>query len=333
MRRALIAALLLAAPLPAFAQVSSDYDAAVAARRAGDPAAAERLLDAWLAAHPGDADALVQRGYARLDQGKRDAAAADFAAVVAAHPDYADARDGLARARRVGEESMPATLAIEGAYSALPGANDWQEVAADVEVPASSAVRLGGRAAWYRRFGLEDVELVARANWRAAPDIWLRGWAGGTPKADFRPRKEAGAGIDWRLSPGVNATVIGFDGSWQQFPAQDVVTLNPAITQYLAGGRAAVTVRGIGTIADGGPLQVGALVRGDWLPRDGQRIFLGAANGPDTDLGIVTRTTSLFGGFEIPVSARVSLTGSAAHDWRKVGPDRTELRIGVKARL
>ena len=55
--------LVLATPLAA-QEAQSDYEAAVAARLAGDNADAVRLLDRWIAAHPQDSDALVQRGYA-----------------------------------------------------------------------------------------------------------------------------------------------------------------------------------------------------------------------------------------------------------------------------
>ena len=83
MRRSLAAvmaaaAALMAQAVPAFAQ-DSVYDRAVAARLAGDPALAVSLLEPWLAAHPGDADALVQYGYALLALGEYDRAEQAFA--------------------------------------------------------------------------------------------------------------------------------------------------------------------------------------------------------------------------------------------------------------
>jgi hypothetical protein len=73
------------------------------------------------------------------------------------------------------------------------------------------------------------------------------------------------------------------------------------------------------------------MVRGDYVPADRWRLFAGAANGPDSDLGIVTRVTSVFAGAETPLGRRLALTGSLAREWRDAGLDRTELRLGLKA--
>lgn len=317
---------------PGLAQQQNDYEAGVAARQAGDPARAEALLDRWIAAHPADADALVQRGYARLARGDRRGAQDDFRATLAIAPEYADARDGLARAQSADTDRPPATLALEGAWSDLSGgARDWREVTLDGETSVSTSTHIGGRANWYERFGREDVELVGRIGLHPSRDIWLRAFAGGTPNADFRPELEAGLGMDYRVAPGANPTVLTFDASYQRFPLQDVVTINPGVVQYFAGGKAWATLRGIGTVADGGPLQVGALGRVDYAPRDRSRIYAGIANGPDTDLGIVTRVTSFFGGGEIPLADTFALTGGLSHEWRQGGAERTEVRVGVKA--
>ena len=54
-------------------------------------------------------------------------------------------------------------LIAGGAWSDLDsGARDWGEVNLSGEAPVSRALSVGGRASWYRRFGLEDVELEGR---------------------------------------------------------------------------------------------------------------------------------------------------------------------------
>ena len=67
---------------PAMSQVS-DYDRAVAARLADDPALAVSLLEPWLAERPDDADARLQYGYALLALGRFDEAEAAFQAASA----------------------------------------------------------------------------------------------------------------------------------------------------------------------------------------------------------------------------------------------------------
>ena len=320
----------------AAAQEQNAYEAGVAARQAGDPAEARRLLEQWLAAHPDDLDARVQLAYADFALGNLGAAEAGFGAVVAAAPDYRDARDGLdlvAARRRTPAPHGRGYVALDGALSDLPaGARDWSEVALDVEIPAGERTTVGAQAAHYRRFGLTDVELGGRIGLHPSDDLWLRANVSGSPNADFRPEIQIGGGFDLRMAS-ARDTVLTFDAAYQRFPLQDVVTVNPGLVKYLAGGTAWITLRGIGTVADGGPLQVGGLLRGDFVPADRWRLFAGAANGPDTDLGVVTRVTSLFGGLEAPLAGPVALTGSLAREWRDAGLDRTEMRLGLKARF
>lgn len=337
MRLAAAFTLLIAVcPAAVSAQARNEYQAAVAARAAGKPAEAKRLLQSWLAAHPADVDARLQLAYVELALGNLHEAQREFDAVLRQAPDYRDARDGLAlvAARRSAADTNGRSfLLLEGAVSDLSGgAPNWHEVGLEGELPAGSAATIGGRVSYYRRFGLEDIELIGRAGLHPSENLWLRAHIGGTPNAQFRPEFSFGGGGDFRLSSG-NATVLTFDGSYQRFPLQNVVTVNPGVVQYLGNGRGWVTLRGIGTVADGGRLQVGALVRGDYVPDEGWRLFVGAANGPDTDLGVITRVTSLFGGIEAPISERFALTSALARDWRNSVADRTELRLGVKARF
>ncbi len=333
-RLIMLAAAVLCPPLAA-QDTGDGYEAAVAARLAGDAARAAALLDAWIAQHPGDSDALVQRGYARLALGRLDEAESDFRAALALAPDYADALSGLATAaarRTAASETGATSVWAGGALSRLgAGQSDWQEASLAAEVPLGPRLALGGRAGWMRRFGVEDVELEARAAAHPAENLWLRASIGGTPAADFRPELALAAGGDLRVADGKQATVLSFDASWQRFPLQEVVSLNPGITQYFGGGRWWASLRGIGILADGGGLEVGALGRLDFAPDDRHRLFAGAASGPDTELGVVTRVRSLFAGAEIPLGGRWSLLPSLLQEWRAAGPDRSEARLEIKA--
>lgn len=316
-------------------QSANGYDAAVAARRAGDPARALVLLDAWIAQHPDDSDARVQRGFARLALGRLQQAEEDFRAALALAPDYADARSGLAAiaARAAGaDRAGGAQIVVGGALSRLgAGRSDWLETSLALEMPVPDRLALGGKASWLRRFGVADTELEARIAAHPAQDLWLRASIGGTPAADFRPELALAAGADLRLAGGANATVVSFDAGWQRFPLQEVVSLTPGITQYFGRGRWWASLRGLGIVPQGGGLELGALARLDFAPGERRRLFIGAGNGPDTDIGVVTRVTSLFAGAELPLGQRWSLLPSLAREWRQAGPDRTEARLEIKA--
>lgn len=319
------------APLSA-QQPPSDYEAAVTARRAGDLAGSLVLLDRWIADHPQDSDALVQRGYVHLASGDRKKAERDFRAALAIAPAYEDARKGLALIDDRENTAPPGFVIAGGSFSDLNrGASDWWEASLAAEVPVSREVSLGGRAAWYRRFGIEDVEIEGRIAAHPSDNLWLRASIGGTPSADFRPELALSAGADLRITEGPTATVLSLDSAWQRFPLQDVVSITPGMTQYFAGGQWWATVRGIGIVPSGDSLEVGVLGRLDYAPDERHRFFAGAVNGPDTDLGIVTRVTSVFAGAELPLGKRWLILPSLAREWREVGADRTEVRIEIKA--
>lgn len=329
----MILAVLAVAGAPLQAQPPpSDYDAAVTARRAGDLSGALALLDRWIAVNPQDSDALVQRGYVHLSAGDRQQAERDFRAALAIAPAYEDARAGLALIKEGGNAVPGGFVIAGGSFSDLgKGVSDWWEASLAAEAPVSQEVSLGGRAAWYRRFGLEDVEIEGRIAAHPSDNLWLRASIGGTPSADFRPELALAAGADLRIADGPAATVLSLDTAWQRFPLQDVVSITPGITQYFGGGRWWATLRGIGIVPSGDDLEVGVLGRLDYAPDERRRFFVGAVNGPDTDLGIVTRVRSAFAGAELPLGERWAILPSLAREWRDVGADRTEVRIELKA--
>ncbi|ALE17386.1 TPR repeat [Altererythrobacter epoxidivorans] len=323
----------MTAALPAVAQ-GSTYDRAVAARLSGDAALSVDLLEPWLEEHPEDVDARVQYGYALLALGRFDEAESAFSRVLVTAPEYEDATKGrslVAERRARGSATRSGFILLEGAMSELEGGqSDWKEAGAVLAVPTGERDMLDIRAHWYERFSVEDVELGALLTHRAGENVWLRVGGSITPSADFRPEIGLTAGIDTRLGP---STVLSLDGAWQRFPAQDVWSLRPGITQYLGGGRFAISATANAVAADSDDLLFGASLWADYLPRERERLFFGIASGPETDLGEVRDTTSLFGGGEIPVTQDISLIGSLAHEWRETGSDRTEGRMGIKFSL
>ena len=322
------------APLQAAAQQQTSYERGVEQRLAGNNEEAVASLREWLAEHPQDADARVNLGYALLALDRFAQAEAEFRAALAIAPDYADASQGLAliSTRR---EARRAFVLVEGALSELDGAlPDWREAAATLVAPVGANDTIELRAAWYERFGLEDTEAALLYTRRIDADTWLRIGAGGAPSADFRPKTAFTIGADHRVGRGANATVFGGDIHWRRFPAQDVWTVSPSLTQYLGSeGTFSITARANGVIAQGDNLRLGGLLRGDYAPAPKTRAFIGASAGPDTDLGIVTDTYAVFTGGEVPLGGPLSLTGSLAREWRDGPADRTDFRLGLKFEL
>ncbi|WP_160770008.1 YaiO family outer membrane beta-barrel protein [Alteraurantiacibacter buctensis] len=307
------------------------------ARLAGEPAEAIRLLDRWLASHPGDVDAMLQLGLALLALGRLDEAESQFAAVLTIAPDYADAREGIAQiaARRSDLPSLRSQVSIDGGISLVEGpATNWQDAGVLFATSIDPRTTISGSGTYYRRFGLEDVELGGGLTRQFGRDTWLRMEAGATPNASFRPEAFVSVGADWRLAQSNNATVVTADVRHQEFPTQAVTTVSPSIVQYLADGRVWVTARVSGLIAEGdNHLRLGWLGRVDYAPVERYRLFGGFARGADTELGVVSNVSNVFGGAELPIGETLSLMLSAAQEWREAGADRTDFRIGFKVEL
>lgn len=336
LRCALLATLLLW-PLNALAEQISTYQAAVAERLAGHPDAAARMLRSWLGEHPQDADAWLQLGYAELAGGRLDAAEGAFHRVLVLAPNYTDAQAGLdlVAKRRTERPALTNFVRMEGAISVLSGAQrDWREGSVSLHLEPRAETKLDFGTSAYQRFGLDDLELQAGFAQEVTPSIWLRGGFEATPAADFRPRWGVSGGLDWRLADRRDPGVIGLDASFQRFPAQDVVTVSPSYSQYFSDGRYAVTLRGTGVIAGASPIRVGGLLRGEWLPDERTRAFIGAGSGPDTELGTVTNVSSVFAGGEVPLSRKFSATAALSREWRSHGGgNRSEARLGIKIGL
>ncbi|MBU2341802.1 MAG: YaiO family outer membrane beta-barrel protein [Alphaproteobacteria bacterium] len=330
--KAALIGMLAGIPAPAAAQ-PNPYDEAVAARLAGEPGRAVELLEPWVAANPQDVDARLQLGYALLAINDFDAAEAEFRFVLSAAPDYADASEGLAliERRRGAPSARQRYVYVEGAISDLSqDREDWSEVAAGALLPLGTNATSNLRATYYRRFGVEDIELTGGATVQVSANSWFRFSGSATPSADFRPEWSIAAGVEHRMGDAANPTLVGLDVSFQRFPAQDVLLLSPMVTQYFNDGGLSLTARGNAVRVDSGSFRFGGSLRADYFASERTRFFLGAATGPDTDLGVVTETTALFVGAEFPLVGTVSLTASAAREWRDDGIDRSEGRLGLR---
>lgn len=365
MSATIVALLLASLGTPGQAQTTSDetYRAAVQARLAGDPGTAARLLENVVAADPRNADAQVQLGLAQLARGRLGAAETAFRAALAIAPAYADARIGLARvAQRRGNRaaalrelqsvdagneeaaalrdqlaSQPAPsrwqLDLEGSYSRLSGPQpDWKEAAAQLRYRPNESAAYGAKVEYARRFGIDDVYGEVLAEGTIAPGI--RGYAtvGATIDPDFRPEWQIGIGGSARLRGGAYASVLTLDARQARFAAGDVQSVTPGIEQYI-GGRFWLTGRWINLFDERGTHRSGFLVRGDVIPADPLRLFVGYSNAPDTDEGIVVDVRSVFGGISYDIDPRTTLRLSLAHEDRATGADRTQFGLGAGLRF
>jgi YaiO family outer membrane protein len=357
---AVLVAAVLSSPLHAQQPVPGAYEQAVAARLAGRPDDAVRLLGPLVAAEPGNADAQVQLCYAQLALGRLDAAETAFRAALAAAPDYADAHLGLARvAQRRGDHAgalaaldavgsgnaeaealraqlaaVPATLRwsidVDGGYAFVEGPQpDWKELAFQLRHAASERTALAVRAELSDRFDRTDVYFEGLLDQQVGDGARAYLLLGGTPEADFRPQWQIGAGGSVKVTEGGNATVLTLDLRHAEFVTGDVQTANPAIEQYLANGRAWITARWINVFDDFSGHQSGYLFRADVQPSDAVRLFAGFSNAPDTEQGVVIDTRSYFAGAVFDLGGNLTMRVSTAIEDSELGADRTQVGAGL----
>lgn len=350
------------APSVAVAHRIETYQDGVIARHAGQPAEAARLLEQWLSERPNDADARLQYGYALLDLGRTGDAERAFLEVLRLAPDYADARIGLARiAQRRGDEAGARTwlrtLRADNAEANViqaqltkargsrwnidmsatlsdvhSGQPDWREASGQISWQASGVMSMRGRVESSQRFGLNDIYGEAQVVRRLSPGFSAYLIAGGTPRADYRPRWQIGGGASAATHGGTNPTVFSIDLREAHYNSGRITTIQPRVEQYVLAGRAWLTGSLIALI-DGRQAHVGTLGRIDVQASTRLRLFGGASNAPDTSEGAVTRATSLFLGVDALLTKRQILRFSLARTNQNVGASRTEFTLGAGLRF
>ncbi|MCY7280995.1 MAG: YaiO family outer membrane beta-barrel protein [Sphingomonas bacterium] len=358
----LLVSVLAASPVSAQTATSA-YEQGVAARRAGDATRAATLLEQAVRADPSSADARVQHGYALLALGRLDEAEHAFDESLRLAPGDNDTRVGqaliaerrgnLRRARTLvapvasndeeanalrrrlatGRGETRWSLDIDGSATRLNNDQpDWRQLDIQLSHRLDNGARVAGRIETARRFDRTDAYGEMRGEWpvSSASSVYLLG--GGTPGADFRPRWQVGTGGRVRVTGGAAPTVLTLDARHASYRSGSISLINPGIEQYLAAGKAWITLQSI-NLVDDGAIRSGWLARIDLMAGDRVRLFGGAANAPDVDQGIVSRTRSLFAGASVGLNETADLRVSVSRDRPGIGADRTGFSLGTMVRF
>lgn len=351
----------IAPELPAVVQADPQalYEAAVADRRAGRPAAAVAKLEAVLAARPDHLDARLNLGLALLALDRLDEAEAAFAAVAARAPAYADARAGLARvaqrrgdlatARREAAEAVrlapgdPEAAALARSLAEPPrwrldvgvarselsgGLPDWSEARVAVSGALDERWSAALAVEATERFDNRDIYVEARLDRRFG-----RGGAyvllGGAPDADYRPELILGLGGEARLTERLTATL---DASTARYPTGAVTSVQPGLRVEVLPERLQLAARWIVVRDEGGETRQGWAVQSRWqaTPRLGLR--LGYADAPESSEGVTVDVAAWSLGADIDVTDRLTLRlGVVSED--RGAYDRREAAVGFGLRF
>lgn len=330
------------------------YQAAVAARQAGQMGRALAGFEQVLAQTPENVDARLNMGLTLLALGRLDEAEQAFERVLQQTPDYIDARIGLARvARRRGQmdlarqhtdvamamdPSRPDTRAlyrdlngivtrwdIDLSQSQLSGGQaDWTEQRIGVSHSPSRTWTLAGAVERTERFGLEDILIEARA---------ARRWQGGhayfgvaaTPDADYRPEQALLLGGSVAVSSGWELTL---DASRSRYPVGTVSSLQPGVAAELAEGRLRLAGRWIQTWDELDISRQGYALSATWRTTDRFRLRADFADAPESSSGATLDVQARSIGFEYDLTQHVSVRGYGLSEDRGA-VDRNAIGLGL----
>lgn len=225
-------------------------------------------------------------------------------------------------------------LDVELTHSRVEGRQpNWREGSIQLGYKATASTTVSGTVEVSERFSLTDAYGEVRLNQKLSPGMSFYVAAGGTPNADFRPEWQIQAGGSVRVNGGPRATILTLDVRQARYNVGHVQSVAPGIEHYVAGGRAWVSGRWINVFDERGQHRSGWLGRGDLMLNDRLRIFVGAADAPDSSEGVVIETFSVFAGAVLEVSQKRVIRFTVAREDRGAAGNRMQLGVGLGVRF
>lgn len=348
----------------AAAQPASDLERGVELRRSGRPAEAAQVLEAVAKAHPQDADVWLNLGLAYAASSRLDAAEQALDQAARLSPDYVDVRIARARVAYFRNDHAEAERRLAAVLAADPQNAEARELAA-----ALTAARAGSGLRWRfdavvsaaglskglaseqggyvaltrtsaegrfatvavehrRRFDREDtygeVSFGGRLGYLAF---------GATPGADFRPEWSVRGGLSHapRALGGGWTAALGLDAVWSRYPVGDVRTLAPTLS-VARGEGLALTGRWINVVDERDEHRSGYAVRAAWRPAPRAQLAAGWSDAPESSDGVTVKVRSASLDAAYDLAPRTTLRIGAVHEERKAY-DRDELTLGITQRF
>lgn len=298
----------------------------------GQPAAARHVLEPYLERAPESGEAHLLLGDAHAAEGRVQLARLQYERALEARG-FAD----LAAERLRGLPTPPPRfrLTLAGSVSeyAASGRSGWREGLGELVYRLDERTQARGNLEVSHRFDEVDTYLAGAVDHRPSDDLTVTLGASVTPDADFRSRWSLGAGFDRKvLDGGENfrgPTVLLGRVIHEAFDAGHTTGARLGIQQYLASGRAWVTVTAGGTRTVEGGLDPNAALRLDLGLTDSLRWSIGGAYGEESEVGVSARTRTVFTGFRLALSDTLAVFVDLAEEDRKDSPKRRSVTTGL----
>ncbi|MBC2778133.1 YaiO family outer membrane beta-barrel protein [Parasphingopyxis marina] len=345
--------------------------AGLAAREAGDHAAASAHFARALAADPDNANLLRLLGTSYAFQGRHAEAVTMLERARALAPDDLDIRAALARAYLWSGREGQAADELNAIEARDPDNADLALIRAQLRRPAPDGTPRGGGGGVYANQTVAWIDLASgKRTWyettlgayvRASDRLSL---GGEVERADRvfatdvtgRVRADMALGdatrgyvsisatpnADFREQWGVRAGVeqdVGAaitllaDFRYAQYASGDVIVAEPGVRLFFGRNRASLTGKMINLRDIEGDHRIGWSGRLDVPLPEGILAFAGAATYPDTEAGITRRVRAVYAGAAIPVADRITLRLTGDYEERESSYERAAVSIGLALRF
>ena len=287
---------------------------------------------------PNDPDIMMAQARILSWQEKNAAALLVMNDVVADFPDYKDAEDFHNKLRDINETidavrmAWRADLSFSKSTFSRVSLTPWKQttVALSRKLNDENSISFTLDAA--ERFSLHDVSMVARINHSFSASKGVYASLLHTIGAEFLPKWTVAGGGYFKIYEGnglLGPTITGVDVKYSSYGLVKVKGVDVWLSQYLFSGQGWLTFRSINSFVNDGKNPKGYSIRGDLIVHDRARIYAGFADAPESDRGIVTTTTSYFGGMVITINPNLSFNAGYAHHDREGSYIRKEVGVGL----
>ena len=270
-------------------------------------------------------DVQIVQAYLFYYQGNYKPATDLFQNILNNYPEYTDAAEGLSLIERAqsaestDKKRWSVTAGTEISRFSRSNQDSWNQNFIELSrLLENDKTVLRGKVTRYDQFNNIDSEYELGVDHYLNDRSYFYGQLALSPDANFRPDLMASASGEYRLTK--TSTTPAIFGTlymrYSNYSNTDVTSLKPGIRLSPIDGWG-LSLRSIIIDQDDEKRTYGQEYRLDGQARDDLRFYLGYADAPETEAGVVVNTKSYFGGIAYDFNTDYTLRLGYAHDDRQ----------------
>ena len=276
--------------------------------------ASKPLIDGLMDSHPQNPDYRLLRANWHAYQGQRDKAEADYAAIVAEHPDYAEAQEGLNRMRAQEREESTGLWRLDTGYGlgTFQGRDqpNWHHAFLQITRQLNAAQTfLHVRTERFNQYDTTNMQYEIGVTQKFLDGLYGDLAIAGSPEADYKSRFRLRAGVNGRVTDESQT----YFSLWLPLTYQDDWYTTVETRSFSAGPLIAlaedwdISAKMLYSYQVSGKSTKGwqAQMNGRFMPNI--RFGVGYAYAPDLDQASIIPSDTMFGALTCDVSERLSV--------------------------